>query len=84
MPNIKSSKKRVRVNNSDAIENKKIRKEYREAVKSFEIAIANGDKKVDELFKTASSAVDRAWSKGVLKRNTASRKVAGMAKKLAK
>lgn len=84
MPNIKSAKKRVKVNDTKALENRKIKREYREAVKAFEAAIESGDKKANELFTAASSAVDKAWSKGVLKRNTASRKIASMAKKLSK
>ena len=84
LPNIKSAKKRVKVNDTKALENRKVKKEYREAVKAFEVAIENGDKKANELFTAASSAVDKAWSKGVLKRNTASRKIANMAKKLSK
>lgn len=84
MPNIKSAKKRVKVNDANAALNKKVKKQYREAIKAFDLAVANGDKNLDELFKTASSEVDKAWSKGVIKRNTASRKIAGMAKKLTK
>ena len=82
MPNIKSAKKRVKVNDTKALENKKIKKQYREAVKAFEAAVENGEKNVNELFTAASSAVDKAWSNGVLKRNTASRKIANMAKKI--
>ena len=84
MPNIKSAKKRVLVNEANRLENKKTRKAYREAVKAFEIAIANKDKNVQELHKKAVSEVDKAWSKGVLKRNTADRKKAYLAKLLAK
>ena len=84
MPNIKSAKKRVLVNESNRIENKKIRKAYREAVKAFEVAVENKAKDAEDLFKKAVSEVDKAWSKGVLKRNTADRKKAYLAKLLAK
>lgn len=84
MPNIKSAKKRVLVNESNRLENKKIRKSYREAVKAFEVAVQNGEKNLEELYKAAVSKVDKAWSKGVLKRNTADRKKAHLAKLLAK
>ena len=83
MPNIKSAKKRVLVNEANRLENKKVRKAYREAVKAFETAVANGDKN-EELYKAAVSKVDKAWSKGVLKRNTADRKKAHLAKLLVK
>ena len=84
MPNIKSAKKRVLVNEANRLENKKVRKAYREAVKAFEAAVANGEKNVEELYKVAVSKVDKAWSKGVLKRNTADRKKAHLAKLLVK
>ena len=84
MPNIKSAKKRVLVNDSNRLENKKVRKAYRDAVKAFETAAQNGEKDLDKAFKKAVSEVDKAWSKGVLKRNTADRKKAHLAKLLAK
>ena len=83
LPNIKSAKKRVKVNDTKALENRKIKREYREAVKAFETAVANGEN-AEELYKKAVSEVDKAWSKGVLKRNTADRKKAHFAKLLAK
>ena len=84
MPNIKSAKKRVLVNAANNLENKKVKKAYREAVKAFEAAVANGENNVEELHKAAVSSVDKAWSKGVLKRNTADRKKAYLAKLLVK
>ena len=84
MPNIKSAKKRVLVNEANRLENKKVRKAYREAVKAFEAAVAENSDNKNELYKVAVSAVDKAWSKGVLKRNTADRKKAHLAKILSK
>ena len=84
MPNIKSAKKRVLVNEANHLENKKVRKAYRDAVKALEVAAANGESNLEELYKKAVSEVDKAWSKGVLKRNTADRKKAALAKLLAK
>ena len=78
MPNIKSAIKRVKVNKSNNTENKIVRKMYREAVKAFE---ANP---TEELYRAAVSSVDKAWSKGVLKRNTADRKKANLSKLLSK
>lgn len=82
MPNIKSAKKRIKVNDSNRIENRRIKKAYRESIKIFELAIANKDKNAEELFKKAVSDIDKAWSKGVLKRNTADRKKSSLAKLL--
>lgn len=84
MPNIKSAKKRVIVNATKAAENKAVKKSYREAVKNFEAAVANNAKDTAELHKAAVSAVDKAWSKGVIAKNTAARKKANLTKKLAK
>ena len=84
MPNIKSAKKRVLVNKANNLENKIVRKAYREAVKALEVAAQNGEKDLEALYKEAVSKVDKAWSKGVLKRNTADRKKAYLAKLLAK
>lgn len=84
MPNIKSAKKRVLVNEANRLENKKVRKAYREAVKAFEAAAKNGENDLETLYRKAVSEVDKAWSKGVLKRNTADRKKANLAKLLAK
>lgn len=84
MPNIKSAKKRVNVNNSNRIDNRKVKKAYRESIKAFELAIINKDEKTNDLFKEAVSNVDKAWSKGVLKRNTADRKKAYLSKLLNK
>ena len=83
MPNIKSAKKRVLVNEANRLENIKVKKAYRAAVKAFETAVVNGED-ATELYKKAVSEVDKAWSKGVLKRNTADRKKARFAKLLAK
>ena len=74
MPNIKSAKKRVKVNEKNAIRNRATKKMYKEAVKTFEAAVTTDSKDVQELYVKAVSSVDKAWSKGVLAKNTASRK----------
>ncbi len=84
MPNIKSAKKRVKVNEKNAIRNRATKKAYKEAVKSFELAVKENSKDVQELYAKAVSAVDKAWSKGVLAKNTSSRKKSALAKLLVK
>lgn len=84
MPNIKSAIKRTKVNETKAAQNKKVKKAYKEAVKAFEAAVKENSKDVDTLYTAAVSSVDKAWSKGVLAKNTAARKKANLAKKLAK
>ncbi len=84
MPNIKSAKKRVKIIEKKTAQNRATKKAYKEAVKAFEAAVKNNSSEKDELYKTAVSLVDKAWSKGVLARNTASRKKASLAKMLNK
>ncbi len=84
MPNIKSAKKRVKVIEKKTAQNRATKKAYKEAVKAFEEAVKDNSKEKEELYKKAVSLVDKAWSKGVLARNTASRKKANLAKMLNK
>ena len=84
MPNIKSAKKRVKIIEKKTAQNRATKKAYKEAVKAFEAAVKENLKEKDELYKKAVSLVDKAWSKGVLARNTASRKKASLAKMLNK
>ena len=84
MPNIKSAKKRVKIIEKKTAQNRATKKAYKEAVKAFEAAVKENSKEKEELYKTAVSLVDKAWSKGVLARNTASRKKASLAKMLNK
>ena len=82
MPNIKSAKKRVKIIEKKTLRNNMIKSGYRTAVKKFELAVANGEKELDELYKNAVKKVDQACSKGVIKPNTASRKKSRLAKLL--
>ena len=53
------------------------------AVKKFEAAVAEGNKeKATEALKIAAKKIDGACSKGIIKKNTASRKKSNLAKKL--
>ncbi len=84
MPNIKSAKKRVKIIETKTAQNKITKKAYKEAVKSFEAAVKENKENVQELYTAAVSLVDKAWSKGVLAKNTAARKKANLAKLLVK
>ncbi len=84
MPNIKSAKKRVKVIETKTAQNKTTKKLYKEAVKAFENAVKSNSENVTELYTEAVSLVDKAWSKGVLAKNTAARKKANLAKLLSK
>ena len=83
MPNIKSAIKRVSVIETKTLKNNMIKSEYKTAVKKFQTAVAEGDKeKAGELLKVATKKIDGACSKGIIKKNTASRKKSNLAKKL--
>ena len=85
MPNIKSAIKRVDVIEKKTLRNNMIKSEYKTAVKKFEVAIAEGNKEnAENLLKEAVKKIDGACSKGVIKKNTASRKKSNLAKKLNK
>ena len=84
MPNIKSAKKRVLVNEKNAIRNRATKKAYKEAVKAFEAGVKENSADVQDLYTKAVSSVDKAWSKGVLAKNTAARKKSSLAKLLVK
>jgi len=83
MPNIKSAIKRVDVIEKKTLRNNMIKSEYKTAVKKFEAAVVEGNKEnAENLLKEAVKKIDGACSKGVIKKNTASRKKSNLAKKL--
>ena len=83
MPNIKSAIKRVSIIEKKTLQNNMVKSAYKTAVKTFETAVAEGDKeKAEKTFKQAVKKVDQACTKGVIKANTASRKKSNLAKKL--
>lgn len=84
MPNIKSAKKRVKIIDKKTAQNRATKKAYKEAIKAFEAAVESNSKDKQELYSKAVSMVDKAWSKGVLKKNTAARKKASLTKLLSK
>ena len=83
MPNIKSAIKRVNVIEKKTARNNMIKSGYKSAVKKFEQAVEAG--KVEEakiLLAEATKKIDQACTKGVIVKNTASRKKSNLAKKL--
>ncbi|MGF7143923.1 small subunit ribosomal protein S20 [Anaerotaenia torta] len=81
MANIKSAKKRILVNETKAARNRQIKSKVKTMIKKVDAAVAAGDK---DLAKTnlvaAVSEIDKACSKGVYHKNTASRKVSRLSK----
>ena len=85
MANIKSAKKRVLTNAKKAERNQAVRAGVKTAVKKVRVAIEAGDKAAAEkVLRETTAVIDKAESKGVLKKNTASRKVSRLAVAVAK
>ncbi len=83
MPNIKSAIKRVSVIEKKTARNNMIKTGYRTAVKKFEKAVEEANvEEATKLFAEATKKIDQACTKGVIVKNTASRKKSRLAKKL--
>ena len=77
MPNIKSAKKRVKVNNTKTLQNKMAKSQLRTVLKKVKAYIV--EKKDPEELKTGYKKIDQAVAKGLLHKNTGARKKAALA-----
>lgn len=77
MPNIKSAKKRVNVIERQSVENVPVRGSMRTALKKASKEVSNKD-----LVNDAVKKIDKAVSKGFIKKNTAARKKSRLMKKV--
>jgi small subunit ribosomal protein S20 len=85
MPNIASSKKRVRTTAKRTKINQARKTRLRGFVRKVEEALTKGDKTAAQAaLKAAEPEIMRGVSKGVLHKNTGSRKVSRLAKRVAK
>ena len=82
MPNIKSAKKRVKVNKTKAAANKARKSNLKTMIKKAELACANNDANKEEAVKAAIKRVDQACAKNLLHKNNAARKKSHLAKLL--
>lgn len=81
MPNIKSAIKRVKVNTKKNAENRSVKSQINTAVRKLEDAIAKNDKELaTKLYSEVVSTLDKAVSKNVIHKNTASRRASRLAK----
>ena len=81
MANIKSAKKRVLVSKTRNERNKSIKSAVKTEIKKVEAAVAANDKEsAAAALLSATSKIDKAASKGVYHKNTASRKISRLAK----
>ncbi|KRL57073.1 hypothetical protein FD35_GL000079 [Furfurilactobacillus rossiae DSM 15814] len=84
MPVTKSAIARVKTNEIAKARRTAQLSEERTAVKKFEKAVTAGADNVEELYRSASAAIDHAYSKGLIKKNKASRDKSRLAARLAK
>ncbi|MDQ0190494.1 30S ribosomal protein S20 [Alicyclobacillus cycloheptanicus] len=75
MPNIKSAEKRVRTTAKRSLRNTSLRSALRTTLKKFEATLNQNDVEQARLaLRIATRALDKAATKGIIHRNTASRK----------
>ncbi len=85
MANHTSAKKRIRRNARMEVINKVRKNRVRSFIKKVEIAIENSDKALaQKAFKEAQPEMHRSVTKGVFNKNTVSRKLSRLSKKIKK
>ena len=81
MANIKSAKKRIKVNETRAARNKSIKSRVKTAIKKVDAAVLSGDKEsAKKVLNEAEVIIAQAAGKGVYHKNNCARKVARLAK----
>lgn len=84
MPNIKSAKKRVKVNTIKAANNKAAKSNLKTVLKKVDAAIAANSADKNEVAKLAIKKIDQAAAQGLIHKNNAARKKSSIACKLNK
>ena len=83
MPNIKSAKKRVKVNAVKAMNNQMAKSALKTTLKKFDAAVADGNREqADSAYKAAVKSIDQAVNKGILHKNNAARKKSSITLKM--
>ncbi len=83
MANIKSAKKRIKTIDRRTARNIRVRGHVKEAEKAFLAAVATGDAEAaTAAFKLAEKKIMQAAAKGTMHKNTASRTVSRLEKRL--
>ncbi|MGM9834867.1 MAG: 30S ribosomal protein S20 [Bacilli bacterium] len=83
MPNIKSSKKAVKVIAKKTDANHELKARVKNCIKNCEKAIASKDvEAASKAVKNVQKNIDKAASKGLIKKNTADRQKARLCKKV--
>ena len=83
MPNIKSSKKSVRTDIVQTVANNEYTAKVKNSIKRCEKAIKDGNKELAEKeLQTVIANIDKACSKGLVKKNTCARQKSRLNKKV--
>ena len=83
MPNIKSSKKSVKQDEKTTVANNVYTARVKNSIKKIEKAVENKDKELANAeLKTFVSNIDKACSKGLIKKNTCDRQKSRLNKKV--
>ena len=77
-----SALKRMRQNEERRARNISYKSKVKTAVKKYLLAVESKDAEVQKLYREASSLLERGVSKGIYQKNTASRTISRLAKKL--
>lgn len=82
MPNLKSAKKELRKSKSRTARNEQVRQEIKKMVKGGRRAVDAKTAEAVDMVKQTIKTLDKAVKKGVIKKNTASRKKSRLQKRL--
>ncbi len=83
MANIKSAKKRIGVTRKKTEVNKKRKSEIKTYIKNFDVALENGNiEEAQETLKIIDKKFKKAATKNIVHKNTASKKVSKLQRKL--
>ncbi len=84
MPNIKSSIKRVKINQKKNLRNRMVKSAVKTEVKKFNAVLAADPSSAAAELSIVTSTIDKAASKGIVHKNTANRRKSRLAKALSK
>lgn len=82
MPNKANARKALRQAEKKAARNKIVKDAYKSAMKTVKKAVSAGEKDVKEQLRLAQKRLDKAAKKGVIKKNTAARKLSRLVKQV--
>jgi len=84
LPNIKSSIKRVKINQKKNLRNRMVKSAVKTEVKKFNAVLAADPSSAAAELSIVTSTIDKAASKGIVHKNTANRRKSRLAKALSK